>query len=295
MTFNNFNLKIKKIFGDNFKVMLVKILFPLRNLFCLFNIFDKAEKKHVNVNYWKESSNLGDSLAPLIVNYMLNNKKIQPDKIVEKTLHLYTVGSVLTAGIQDCTVWGSGILNAKLSYRLKNRVLDVRAVRGPFTRAILMDYGFVVPEIYGDPAIILPEIYTPRLKSQTTKIGLILHKDYDISKIEDGFDTDCDIVKLNICTENYREFIDIISSMKMVISSSLHGIIIAEVYGIPAVLLKPQVDTLKYYDYYYGTGRLNFPVVSTLAEAKKVKPAYIPDFSEMRKTLKKTFPYDLYQ
>ena len=40
---------------------------------------------------------------------------------------------------------------------------------------------------------------------------------------------------------------------KLVISSSLHGIILAETYGIPAILLMDKVtnNMFKYNDYYY--------------------------------------------
>lgn len=204
--------------------------------------------------------------------------------------HLYAIGSVLTAGIQDATVWGSGVLNAKLTYRLEKRKLDVRAVRGPVTRAILMDYGYSVPEVYGDPAIIMPEIYKAVPLKNRKKYGLITHKDYVLNeKYEEN-----KIARLNICTDDYQDFLNQLVSVDVVISSSLHGIILAEAYGVPAVLLKPQIDIVKYYDYYYSTGRINFPMADSIEQAIQIKPVELPELDTIREKLKKSFPYDIY-
>lgn len=83
------------------------------------------------------------------------------------------------------------------------------------------------------------------------------------------------------------------------ISSSLHGIIVAEAYGIPAVLLKdtPSEDITKYKDWYLSTNRSEFPVVASVEEALEVKPN-LPDKSviEMiQNNLIKTFPKDLWE
>ena len=295
METDKFNLKLKAVLGDSCKVAITKILYPWRNQFLLYNVFVKAEKNQVNLGYWKEAPNLGDSLSPVIVNYMLQKKGICADRTVSSTKHLYAVGSVLTAGIQDCTVWGSGVLNTKLAYRLKKRSFDVRALRGPLSRAVMLDYGYKAPAVYGDPSLLLPEIYQPQNVTKTEKIGLVIHKDYKMSQMPNSHSPGEEIVTLNICTNDYEQYVDRMVSLKKVISSSLHGIILAEAYGIPAILLKPQVDAFKYFDYYYGTGRLNFPVADSVEQAKDMEAPVVPDFHEMREQLKATFPYDLYE
>lgn len=292
LDYGQLNMKVKKKLGEGGKAFISRIIFPWRNKFCLYNIFKKAKKNKVNLNYWSESANLGDALAPIILNHMLEQRNIDGDKPVSKTKHLYAVGSVLTAGIQDCTVWGSGVLNATLLYRLKKRKFDIRAVRGPVTRAILLDYGYNVPEVYGDPAILLPEIYTPEPCPKKAKYGVILHKDYIIPTRDNEL---AETIFIDIRTENYKLFVEQLMSVNIVISSSLHGIILAESYGIPAILLKPQVDILKYYDYYYSTGRTIFPIASDIAEAKKIVPAELPDLTQLKTALKISFPYDLYE
>lgn len=50
----------------------------------------------------------------------------------------------------------------------KKNVLDIRSVRGPVTRNILMDLGYDVPSVYGDPAILLPLFYNPIVEKNMT-------------------------------------------------------------------------------------------------------------------------------
>ena len=83
-------------------------------------------------------------------------------------------------------------------------------------------------------------------------------------------------------------------SVDVVISSSLHGIILAEAYGVPAILLKPQVDIVKYYDYYYSTGRINFPMADSIEQAMLIVPVELPKLDTIKEKLKLSFPYDIY-
>jgi len=287
---------IKNLLGDAPKEFIIKLLFPLRNRFVLLEA-KRAKNKIVNINY-SNIPNLGDQISPIIVNYMLSKKAISPDTPISKTRHLCAIGSVLTAGIQDCTVWGSGVLNAKLTYRLKRRKLDVRAVRGPITRAVLMDYGYKIPQVYGDPAIFMPDIYTPLNIKKTNRFGLIFHfaevddKSSYLSKNTEGLYAN--IKHIDISTSDYKTFVDNILSVDIVISQSLHGIILAEAYGIPSILLQPKSSYLKYSDWYFSTGRLEFPVANSVSEAVKITPPAIPDLTQLKKDLTASFPYDIY-
>lgn len=295
MRTDKLNLKLKAKMGERTKKILVKVLHPFRNNFILFNVSNRVKVNQVNLNYWDEADNLGDTLTPVIVSYMLKKKDIAVDKRIPQSKHLYAVGSILTAGIQDTTVWGSGILNPKLLYRIENRKLDIRAVRGPLTQVVLTDYGYETPLVYGDPAILMPEIYNPEKVEHKCKFGLVTHKDYNLNKsVVDESILD-DILQIDIKTRDYKKFIRDLLSVDIVISSSLHGIILAEAYGVPAILLQPQVDAFKYYDYYYSTGRLSFPIAKTVEKALKTTPAALPNnLEQLRSDLKKSFPYDLY-
>ncbi len=277
------------------KHIAIKIIKPFANNFILLNPFNRVKRNKVNLNYWDEKPNLGDAISPVIVEHLLRKKKLSLTDVVKKTTHLYAVGSVITAGVQDCTVWGSGVLYTLLGYRLKERKLDVRAVRGPFTRVVLLEYGYDVPEIYGDPAVFLPEVYTPKKIIKKYKYGIVAHKNGS-SHLEklDVLGNDSYIF-IDIKTNDYKKFVDQLTSVEYVISTSLHGIILAESYGIPAILVRPEFSLFKYYDWYAATGRVDFPILTSLEELSDSAFPKLPDIQTMKSRLEEVFPYDLFQ
>lgn len=275
------------------KRVVVYLLKPITNAFILLNPKKRAISNSVNVDYW-DGDNLGDAISPVVVEHMLELKGISPTTKVEGTKHLFAIGSVITAGVQDGTVWGSGVLYTTLGYRIKNRDLDIRSVRGPMTRIVLMEYGYGVPEIYGDPAIIMPEIYMPQKVEKKYKYGIVAHKNGS-KYISNPEQLDGTYRYIDIKTKDYKKFVDELLSVEYVISSSLHGIILAESYGIPAILIQPDFSLFKYYDWYCGTGRAEFPIIKSLAEVTTEKFLQVPDLSIVRENVKKAFPYDLYE
>ena len=223
--------------------------------------------------------------------YMLKQLGLEEHRKLDKTKHLYAIGSILFWGRQDATIWGSGLLNypPEGTYRSKKFHLDIRAVRGPVTRDILLKEGFECPEVYGDPAVLMPLIYSPDL-AKKNKYNVIKHK----ANFQKG-DSDHQIP---ILCNDFRTVIDQIVSSELIISSSLHGIIVAESYGVPAIMLadnRTDFNYLKYDDYYYSTGRYQYPVARSVEEALKMTPAPLPDLAEMRNDLLDAFPVDLWE
>ncbi len=102
------------------------------------------------------------------------------------------------------------------------------------------------------------------------------------------------VVSMN--TNDYKSVINEIVSSEIVYSSSLHGIILAETYGVPAVFfrgLENKID-FKYNDWYYSTGRYNVNLNETFEEAFASTPPTLPELSSLQKGLLETFPYDLW-
>ena len=106
--------------------------------------------------------NLGDYLGLVVVNWMLERKGLSLDDYVEQKKHLLTIGSGAVKSYQNMTIWGSGV-ERQLPQRFRRwfqkswfRKLDIRAVRGPLSRNYLMKLGHKCPEVYGDPAILMP-------------------------------------------------------------------------------------------------------------------------------------------
>lgn len=260
----------------------------------------KAEKNKVNLEYFREAINLGDSLSGVVCEYMLAQKGLSfSTRSREKYSHLIAIGSLLGGrGFFDAVVWGGGVRSfseaASLGKRKYIQKLDIRAVRGPISRQILQQAGkYTCPEIYGDPAILMPEIY-PSCPQKSNKVALVSHfLSCDTIPEENA---DC-IKKIDIKTTDYAQFIDEITKCSKVISSSLHGIILAESYGIPAVFLGKcrEIEWLKYYDWYFSTHRTNIRIAHSIKEALEMDPLPLPKLNEMRSNLIASFPYDLWE
>lgn len=258
----------------------------------------KVPKGYVNLEYYTDALNLGDYLSFVVCEYMLSKRLLSFSSKSKnrKTMHLMAIGSILGGrGDFNATVWGSGIRNFSSIYGLGRKKfyqkLDIRAVRGPLTRYALIQGGFKCPDVFGDPAILMPLIYKPN-PIKCHKIVLVLH--YLTPK--EKYERLENITILDIQTKDYKEFIDVIASAEKVVSSSLHGIILAETYGTPAVFLSQGIESelLKFYDWYYSTGRMNVQVASTIDEAIEMEPMTLPELAEMKKQLLETFPYDLW-
>lgn len=265
-----------------------------------------AKKNCVNLNWWhieyndNAEQNLGDMLSEVVFDFLCQYYNIDKNKPTKKTKHLFAIGSILYFGLQDSTVWGTGSLfplQPTISNKIKQRLvrkLDIRAVRGPKTRDSLMALGIRCPDVYGDPALLLPLFYTPCLVGTKDKVLVIPHfeDNVDITNFEN-------VVILNMKTKNWKQSIDLIASAKLVISSSLHGIIIAESYGVPALFLctNGTKSIYKYEDYYYSTGRYELPIVNTIEDGLKYDITKIEkiDFSQIQKKLIDVFPRDLWK
>lgn len=251
-------------------------------------------KNRVNLEYWNRVVNLGDVLSPIIVDWMLQKRNIDKNKQIAKTKHLIAVGSIMDNGSYDCTVWGSGVASfggiEMISIQSKYRKYDIRSVRGPITKQIMEALNYKCPSVYGDPAVLLPLIYKPIVKKKYST-SIIQH-------FREAVELPEEYHEICIQTDDYKFFIEEILASEKVISSSLHGIILAESYGIPAVFLNKGVDgeLIKYYDWYYSTNRRSVMVANSIEEAIGMQPMSLPEnIGEMQKNIMEAFPYDLWE
>lgn len=194
--------------------------------------------------------NFGDILtAEILKHYGIKYKHTTNHR---KATH-FGIGSIVRLA-RNSTVLGSGIIraNEKLDFRNKYRF-----VRGPLTRKRVLQCGGTCPEIYGDPALLLPRFYPPVAKKH--KIGFVPHYSHGIDRIKElAVQNNWHFINLN----NINPLIPAqeISSCEKIISTSLHGIIAAHAYDIPAahVTVSDTCDLLgdgsKFKDYYASVG-----------------------------------------
>lgn len=258
----------------------------------------KAEKNKVNLQWWTVNHsgalNCGDYLANPVYDYMLNYYGLDKNKVLQKTIFLNTIGSLLGECYQDAVVWGSGFRIGGIPFQLKLKMVkyDVRAVRGPKSKALLEKCGINCPEVFGDPGILMPLIYQPHINYREYEYSVIHHW----SKQSETKLNGCNYI--NMLTDDYENVIDQIVKSKLIISGSLHGIILAETYGIPAILLQDREDfsslQFKYDDYYLSTGRSSYPKAKTIAEALEMNPSPVPNLESLQENLIRSFPKDIW-
>ena len=170
--------------------------------------------------------------------------------------------------VSPLLVWGSGTLDSSVKLRAR-LFLRFLAVRGFCTRNLL-DLGDDIP--LGDPGLLAPMLLDRRPRPKYS-LGVIPHweeKDnpeilefvqrYRHSKIIDP--TNPDVVGVT----------RLIASCETILSSSLHGLAVADAFGIPNARFRctrtRATNDWKYLDYFSGVARRPLPVIDSLERFK---------------------------
>lgn len=206
--------------------------------------------------------NFGDSISPLIV------AAVSGKEVVHRTIPLCDVtaiGSVLDTVVRKqwqrelllrlnrVKVWGSGFLKPK---RIQHhRRLDVFAVRGPLTRDA-MNLKRDLP--IGDPALLIDRIAKKVKKSY--RWGIIPHYiDYNENIISDIHKSTPNSRIIDMKDPDLIQTVRAIGSCDFVVSSSLHGVIVADALGVPHVWTKitgnVRYADWKFSDYFMSVDR----------------------------------------
>ncbi|PPG42718.1 polysaccharide pyruvyl transferase family protein [Pseudoclavibacter sp. RFBA6] len=229
--------------------------------------------------------NFGDLLGPQLTR--AQHGSLALGSASKSGKRLLTVGSILHFAEAGDVAWGTGV-NGNAQHVPYTAELDVRAVRGPLTREFLLQHGVEhVPEVYGDPGLLVPQLLPPARTQKATQTEYVV------------------IPNLNEL-ERYREhrnfvspvsplasIVDAMLGAELVVGTSLHGIIVAEAFGIPARLVLPGSEhRFKYEDYYLGTGRPGFTAASSVEEALTLGGE--PPIAAKPDALLASFPRDLW-
>lgn len=231
-------------------------------------------------------NNFGDLLGPLIVDRLVQR---MPGAVAQRDApRLLALGSVLHLAEDGDVVWGTGVNGKMPLSQISASNLDIRAVRGPRTRAILRSLGHSVPETYGDPALLLPELFPETVTWAANKTRSVTV----IPNFND-FDPESDDPRVVSPRAELWGIIRAIAESELVVGSSLHAIIVAEALGVPArACLSDHENYLKYVDYYAGTGRTRVHLARNAAEA--IALGGVPRGETDLAALLASFPADLW-
>lgn len=233
------------------------------------------------------TNNFGDMLTPLVVEGMVRRNSLSIAS--PKPRRLLAIGSITHFAQDGDVLWGTGVNGKTPQTSYKFASLDVRAVRGPRTRERLAQMGIDAPAIYGDPALLLPALM-PQLgqwAAEPVHDVTVVPNLNDYRRLRGGTDVVNPRAPL-------MEVLERIARSRLVVGSSLHGIVIAESLGIPARLVKPNWEhALKYEDYYLGTGRTGIYSAESVEEAVRDGRGHEPARFD-GESLMHSFPSDLW-
>lgn len=208
----------------------------------------------VPVSWWDNTENFGDLLSPWLIEQMTS----MPTQFADKSEpHYLAIGSVLGRATDKSVVWGSGSFGTETSKRLAPNAAYL-AVRGPLTRQKLKNAKISCPPVYGDPALLAPLYYFPDVQI-THEIGVVVRwseSEWKNVKVDDR------VKIINLHTSDIEGTIREFLSCRRIISSSLHGLIIADAYGIPNAWRQSETGrggVFKYYDYFASVNKYRNP------------------------------------
>lgn len=222
--------------------------------------------------YWSRSSkpNFGDWIGPLIFRRRTGTIPVfcRPARASAEHPVLFTCGSILEriSKANVAVVWGSGryMWHAEMS-----RASKILAVRGPLTAEFIARSGQGYPSIHGDPGLCMPLFFRPETKKKY-KIGFVPH----ITELDFWLQKELpDTIRIISPASVPEPVISEIVSCEKIVSSSLHGVIMAHAYGIPAVWLDTTSRRLpnaglKFVDYF-----LSVNMNMKISDAAKVADA----------------------
>lgn len=255
----------------------------------------------LRLHWWRAVPNFGDALSPMIVGHMSGREVVH---VGPRKAELFAIGSLIQVvrralgadAHRDVNnderpgIWGSGLLHKVGSLEFLQR-LTVHLVRGPRTAALL---GLEAVR-FGDAGLLAPELFAPA--PRTDRIGVMPHHS---QKDDPAFGaliaSDPAFVLIDPAAD-VAQTCAAISSCAHVLSSSLHGLIVADAYGVPNTWIDPGAQKhLKYQDYADAVGRDDMSSPRDLSELvvpSAARITYQDGIDACRAALHDTFPKHL--
>ena len=249
--------------------------------------------------FWSryEPRNFGDWIGPYLYRAIAGQEPTfaRPSSRSMRTVYM-AAGSIVRHAAENSIVWGSGIISRGDRCPQPHRIL---AVRGPHTQRRMHELGYECPSVFGDPALLLPDVYTP-VASVRRRLGIVPHF-VDLKQARALFERDSEVYVIDV-TRPVKEVVDDIVSCEGVVSSSLHGLIVAHAFGVPAAWIEfsdgLEGDGVKFADH-YGAGGVDAILhpyrvgrQSDTAEFEGLlRDVPQPDFVPLRRPLMEACPF----
>lgn len=233
--------------------------------------------------------NFGDEIGPMVVRALLADRSLPKAEQSVHEARLLSVGSVLHLAVAGDHVWGTGINVKRPATYPAPQDLKIYAVRGPRTRDKLNDLGYDVPEVFGDPGLLIrkiPEFGALNVGAKSRKLALI--PNFNDLKQYRGHPA------LVSPLQDPLAVARAIASSEFVVGSSLHAMVFADALGVPSRLISSENEPrFKYDDFYLGSGRDAQDAAFTIHEALDMGASDPLQFDSQ--PLLEAFPDSLFQ
>lgn len=202
--------------------------------------------------------NFGDAASAVVV-AAISGRRVTHRAFNSKARRIVGIGTIgqgQSAGAVH--VWGTGFDASRAPVGDRDAGFsaapdveyNIHATRGPYSRSTLLRAGIAAPAIYGDPAWFLPRILRPDVPKRH-ELGIILHiSELDAHAVEarprpglrryEGGEADGVRMISTYHEPTWQGFQDKLAellSCRRIISRSLHGMILADAYGIPCAYM----------------------------------------------------------
>ncbi|SDS88563.1 polysaccharide pyruvyl transferase family protein [Pseudomonas oryzae] len=204
--------------------------------------------------------NFGDYLSPLLVE-LLSGRKVEYAPV--QRADLMAVGSILGREAKAkrwgflpyrLHIWGTGTGAEQAHYSGRHHY---HAVRGALTRAQID--GLRSDPVLGDPGLLAPWVLGDRERpvARQIRVGLIPHyadqAEPAVAELLAGIPG----ARLINVFSPVKQVLAEIASCDFVLSSSMHGLIVADSFGVPnqwLLLSRGRISEYKFADYYSAFG-----------------------------------------
>ena len=228
-----------------------------------------SKKDVLVVNAWMTMYNenprhftLGDELNFYLIKALTSYEIFNyADLYVRHRINFCCIGSIIDSDMlnKDSIIWGTGAIEGikKIGFHPRK----ICAVRGKLTREYLISQGIDCPAVYGDPALLTPLVYNPRVKKKYV-MGIIPHyvdmNNPLVTYLQNLLPGRISVIKMQGYND-WHEVIDEIKQCNFVVSSSLHGLILADAYQVPNIWVELSDNVtgegFKFRDYFSSVDR----------------------------------------
>lgn len=237
----------------------------INSIYYLFKVNPIVLNAYVTIKRGKIiHRNWGDDLNIYLIEYLTQRPVIVANQsLIHRIIKLnkfVCIGSTLNLYSDSKTeVWGTGFIDVNDS--IPNVPYKIHSVRGYLTYYKLMSRGIKCPKSFGDPVLLVSKVYTPK-KIGEFKLGIIPHGVDKNNPLLLAFAKKYRDQVLIIDLVNYKKWTDILDSIiscRLILSSSLHGLIASDSYNIPNFWIRLSSGLIggdfKFLDYFSSVQR----------------------------------------